>query len=208
MWKKDEATPDSPQQEDAPPRRSAAPGAAGSPADPATIGRSITIRGEVSGDEDLLIQGTLDGSVELRQHSVTVGPEGRVTARITARIVTVEGEVEGDLVAQEQIILRASARVNGDMTAPRVVLEDGATFRGMVDMSEGSGDGKAAGGSRDRAAGRPGGKSGGAGVGKGDEPGGGGPSSGGSTGGSPGASGGSSHGEKKDAPGSADEAAS
>lgn len=206
MWKKDDATPDSPQQEDAPPRRNAPPGAAKTSADPATIGRSITIRGEVSGDEDLLIQGTVDGSVELRQHSVTVGPEGRVTARITARIVTIEGEVEGDLEAQEQIILRASARVNGDMTAPRVVLEDGATFRGMVDMSEASGGG----GSNDRAASRAGGKSGSASAaktGKGDESDGGGLSSGGSTGGSRGASASSSERREKDASGTADEAA-
>ena len=102
----------------------------------ATIGRSITINGEVSGDEDLLIQGRVDGSVNLKQHSVTVGPDGVVKANITARIVTVEGNVQGNLKAEEQVILRNSAVVEGDVAAPRVVLEDGARFRGGVDMGE------------------------------------------------------------------------
>lgn len=100
----------------------------------ATIGRSITINGEVSGDEDLLIQGRVDGSVNLKQHSVTVGPEGEVKADITARVVTVEGSVKGNLHAEEQVVLRSAALVEGDITAPRVVLEDGARFRGGVDM--------------------------------------------------------------------------
>ncbi len=100
----------------------------------ATIGPSIVIRGEVSGNEDLLIQGQVDGSVALAMHSVTVGGGGRVKADITGRIITIEGSVEGDLKAKEQIILRGSATVHGDLKAPRVVLEDGASFRGLVDM--------------------------------------------------------------------------
>jgi cytoskeletal protein CcmA (bactofilin family) len=102
----------------------------------ATIGRSITIKGEVSGDEDLLIQGTVDGSVNLEQQTVTVGKEGKVKADITGRVVTVEGEVEGNLKAEEQVVLRSSARVQGDIWAPRVVLEDGGVFRGGIDMGE------------------------------------------------------------------------
>lgn len=100
----------------------------------ATIGPSIVIRGEVTGDEDLLIQGHVDGSVALGQHAVTVGDGGRVKAGITGRVITVEGAVEGDLSAKEQIVLRGTARVRGDLNAPRVVLEDGASFRGLVDM--------------------------------------------------------------------------
>ncbi len=138
MWKKDEmtpSTPTAPRQEERPPRPEPPRPATGS-SERATIGRSITIRGEVSGDEDLLIQGRIDGSVDLQAQSVTVGREGRVKADITGRVVTVEGEVEGDLKAQEQVILRGSARVEGDITAPRVVLEDGASFRGLVDMRD------------------------------------------------------------------------
>ncbi len=138
MWKKDEMEPTTPtrpgQEERAPGRES--PRRAAAPAGRATIGPSITIRGEVSGDEDLLIQGRVDGSVDLKLQSVTVGSEGRVKANISGRVVTVEGAVEGDLRAQEQVILRSSARVQGDITAPRVVLEDGASFRGLVDMGE------------------------------------------------------------------------
>jgi len=136
MWKKDDGPDPVP-----PPRpepiptyeRPAPPKPAG---ERATIGRSITINGQVSGDEDLLIQGRVEGSVNLKQHSVTVGPEGEIKANIAGRVITVEGRVEGDLIAQEQIILRGSAIVQGNIAAPRVVLEDGARFRGGVDMGE------------------------------------------------------------------------
>lgn len=146
MWKKDdpsEARQNAPRPEATPPRTDA-PRSRPTGGERATIGRSITIRGEVTGDEDLLIQGKVDGSVDLKQHSVTVGPEGQVKAGISARVVTVEGEVQGDLLADEQVILRSTAQVQGDITAPRVVLEDGATFRGGVDM----GDVKGSAGSR------------------------------------------------------------
>lgn len=139
MWKKDEATPGVERQPQAGPRTEAPrprTTTTAAPGEVAVIGRSIIIKGEVSGDEDLLIQGQVDGSVDLDLQSVTVGREGRVKANITGRVVTVEGEVDGDLKAQEQVILRSSARVHGDITAPRVVLEDGASFRGLVDMGE------------------------------------------------------------------------
>ncbi len=102
----------------------------------ATMGRSITIRGDVTGDEDLLIQGRIDGSVDLKQHSVTIGREGEVRADVGARVIVVEGKVEGNLRADEQVVLKSSAQVQGDIAAPRVVLEDGARFRGGVDMGE------------------------------------------------------------------------
>ncbi len=102
----------------------------------ATIGRSITIRGDVTGDEDLLIQGRIDGSVDLKQHSVTIGREGDVKADVGARLIVVEGRVQGNLRAEEQVVLKSSAQVQGDIVAPRVVLEDGARFRGGVDMGE------------------------------------------------------------------------
>ena len=138
MWKKeDEETRRTPPP---PPAVATAPRPEATAAHPprgggfATIGPSIVIRGEVSGDEDLLIQGQVDGSVALGLHSVTIGDGGRVKAGITGRVITVEGAVEGDLSAEEQIILRGTARVKGDLNAPRVILEDGATFRGLVDM--------------------------------------------------------------------------
>jgi cytoskeletal protein CcmA (bactofilin family) len=105
-------------------------------AERATIGRSITVRGDVTGDEDLLIQGRVEGTVDLKQHSVTVGADGEVKADISGRVVTVEGSVEGNLRADEQVVLRSTGRVQGDISSPRVTLEDGAYFRGGVDMTE------------------------------------------------------------------------
>lgn len=119
-------------------RREGAPGGR-----QAIIGESITIEGELTGDEDLTIQGHVDGAVDLDDHALTVGPEGRVEADISARVITVEGKVTGDLDADDQIVLRGSARVEGDISAPRVNLEDGSYFRGSVDMGNDSkGDGR------------------------------------------------------------------
>jgi len=100
----------------------------------ATIGPSITIKGNVTGDEDLVIQGQIDGKVKLGKHNVTIGSDGRVKADVHGRTVVVEGEVEGDLRAQEQIVLRRTAKVIGSIAAPRVTLEDGAVFRGAIEM--------------------------------------------------------------------------
>jgi cytoskeletal protein CcmA (bactofilin family) len=136
MWKKEEESVEkvAPRVEAAPaPPRPARPAASG---ERATIGRSITIRGDVTGDEDLLIQGRVDGSVSLREHAITVGPDGVVKASIVGRVVSIEGRVEGNVSADEQIVLRASATVQGDISAPRVVLEDGAKFRGGVEMGD------------------------------------------------------------------------
>lgn len=120
-------------------------------AERAIIGDSIRIQGEVTGDEDLTIQGHVEGSVDLDQHSVTVGPDGDVNADVVARVITVEGHVDGDLTAEEQVVVRSSARVEGDISAPRVVLEDGAHFRGGVEMDEPAERGsRAAGGTRTR----------------------------------------------------------
>jgi cytoskeletal protein CcmA (bactofilin family) len=139
MWKKEDglepAMMGRPDVSPAPAPERVAPVKTGS-VERATIGRSITIRGEVTGDEDLLIQGRIDGSVNLKQHAVTVGREGEVKADIVGRVITVEGSVEGNLRAEEQVVLRSSALVQGDIAAPRVVLEDGARFRGGVDMGE------------------------------------------------------------------------
>lgn len=140
MWKKDDETrtPGTPTPDAAVtgtpverPKRLSSPASG----EPATIGRSITIRGDVTGDEDLHIQGRIEGTIDLKQHNVTVGPEGRVKASLKGRTVTVEGEVEGDIRGQEQVALRASSKVTGDIVSPRVVLEDGATFLGSIDMS-------------------------------------------------------------------------
>jgi cytoskeletal protein CcmA (bactofilin family) len=100
----------------------------------ATIGPSIIIKGDLSGDEDLVIEGRVEGKVDLKQHNVTVGRSGRVKADIVGKVVTVEGEVDGNVFAQEQAILRQAGAIRGNITAPRVMLEDGSRFKGSIDM--------------------------------------------------------------------------
>ena len=102
--------------------------------EPAGIGPSITIVGDVSGDEDLTILGKVEGKIVLPKHSVTIGHGGRVKADIQAKFVSVAGEVHGNLVAGEQIVIRKTATMLGNLTAPRVGLEDGCRFRGSVEM--------------------------------------------------------------------------
>ena len=100
----------------------------------AVIGASLELQGELSGNEDLLIEGRVQGKIQLSQNVVTVGAKGRVSAGVHARVLSIEGEVDGNLVAEELIMLKKSARVRGDLVAPRVVIEDGARFKGTIDM--------------------------------------------------------------------------
>lgn len=98
------------------------------------IGPSITIKGEVTGEEDLLIQGRVEGSVALDNNEVTVGDSGHVNANIQARVARVDGEVSGDISANEKVVISKSGNVRGNIVAPRVTLEDGAIFKGSIDM--------------------------------------------------------------------------
>jgi cytoskeletal protein CcmA (bactofilin family) len=102
----------------------------------AVIGRSIQINGDVKGDEDLMIEGDVSGTVELRNHSLTVGKEGKVKANIFARAITVDGTTEGDMSASERIAVRATANVRGNLLAPRVSIEDGARVKGSIEMDQ------------------------------------------------------------------------
>jgi len=102
--------------------------------DAAAVGASIGIVGDITGEEDLTILGRIEGKIDLPQHVVTVGQSGRVKADIHARVVSVAGEVRGNLVAAEQILIRKTATMLGNLTAPRVGLEDGCSFRGSVEM--------------------------------------------------------------------------
>ena len=99
------------------------------------IGRTIFIKGELLGEEDLLIEGRVEGRIELRQNNVTVGKNGRVKADIYGKTISVEGEVQGNLHGEEHLALRQSSQVRGNIVAPRVVLEDGCRFKGSIDMS-------------------------------------------------------------------------
>ena len=101
------------------------------------IGPSIVIKGTVSGDEDLVIQGSVEGTVELGSHEVSVGQSGKVQADITAKVVRIDGEVAGDITGHEKVVISKSGNVRGNIVAPRVTLEDGAIFKGSIDMDPG-----------------------------------------------------------------------
>lgn len=102
--------------------------------DRAMIGPSIFVRGNISGEEDLLIHGRVEGKIELKQHNVTVGKNGRVKADIVGKIISIEGEVQGNIYGEDKIIIRRSGSIRGNITAPRVNLEDGSKFKGSIDM--------------------------------------------------------------------------
>ncbi|MEM1247054.1 MAG: polymer-forming cytoskeletal protein [Acidobacteriota bacterium] len=140
MWKKSESTPGEPVQKNAAPPEPAPKPTQPAKAPPkpralATIGPSITIVGDLKGKEDLLIEGKVDGTIQVDQHVVTIGTPGQVNASVYGKAVTVEGTVEGDLFGSDEIVIRKSGKVQGNLTAPRVSLEDGSTFRGSIDMS-------------------------------------------------------------------------
>ena len=108
------------------------------------MGTSIEIKGTVTGDEDLVIQGKVEGSIELGAHEVTVGESGKVNADITARTVRIDGEVAGDVRGNEKVVISKSGNVRGNIIAPRMTLEDGAIFKGSIDMDPGDASAKVA----------------------------------------------------------------
>jgi len=101
----------------------------------ALIGQSLYVKGDLRGAEDLRIEGTVEGRIELPQNNVVVGKNGRVKADIYGRVISIEGEVQGNLEAEEQLILRQSSTTRGNIRAARVILEDGANFKGSIDMT-------------------------------------------------------------------------
>ena len=144
MWKRDEAVrPASgqtvvPQQPQAP-----APVAASSPhpstnqkgeSDIVNIGKSVVIKGELNGSEDLTIEGQVEGTIQLREHVLTIGPNGRIKAQVFAKSVIVLGQVSGNVTASEKVDIRDNGSVDGDIVSPRVAIAEGAHFRGSVDM--------------------------------------------------------------------------
>lgn len=136
IWKKSDAdNPPTQNPIQPPPQPSAPRSQPPSAKDRALIGSSIKIEGSLSGGEDLFVEGRVEGKIELNQHSVTIGSSGRIKADIHGRSIVVMGEVEGNLYGSEQITLRQSSKVRGNLIAPRVSLEDGADFKGSIDMT-------------------------------------------------------------------------
>jgi cytoskeletal protein CcmA (bactofilin family) len=102
----------------------------------AHIGKSVVIKGELSGSEDLYVDGQVSGTIELRNNSLTIGPNGQVKANITAKNVSVQGSVEGNVTATERVELRKSGVVTGDVFTRRIAIEDGAFLKGKVDIQK------------------------------------------------------------------------
>ena len=98
------------------------------------IGKSVVIKGELNGSEDLTIEGHVEGTIQLKEHVLTIGPNGRIKAQVFAKSVIVLGEVTGNVTASEKVDLRDNGSVDGDIAAPRVAIAEGAHFRGSIDM--------------------------------------------------------------------------
>ena len=144
MWKRDEAVKPT----------SGQPGSAGQPApaqtintsatpqeprrqierDVVNIGKSVVIKGELNGSEDLTVEGHVEGKIELKDHVLTIGPNGKIKAQVFAKAVIVLGEVHGNVTASEKVDIRDGGSVDGDIVAPKVAIAEGAHFRGSVDM--------------------------------------------------------------------------
>jgi cytoskeletal protein CcmA (bactofilin family) len=98
------------------------------------IGKSVVIKGELNGSEDLTIEGHVEGTIQLRDHALTIGPNGKIKAQVFAKSVIVLGEVTGNVTATDKVDIRDNGSVDGDIIAPRVAIAEGAHFRGSVDM--------------------------------------------------------------------------
>ncbi len=102
--------------------------------DVVNIGKSVVVKGELIGSEDLTIEGHVEGKIELKDHVLTIGPHGRIKAEVFAKAVIVLGEVSGNITASEKVDIRDSGTVDGNIIAPRVAIAEGAQFRGSVEM--------------------------------------------------------------------------
>ena len=103
------------------------------------IGKSVVIRGDLTGSEDLTVEGQVDGKIELKQHVLTIGPHGRIEAQVFAKVVVVMGQIVGNIQATDKVAISDSGVVEGDILAPKVAIAEGARFRGKIDMQQGAG---------------------------------------------------------------------
>jgi cytoskeletal protein CcmA (bactofilin family) len=149
MWKRDESVKPTPPPPPAPAAPVVSAPAAAAPSQPVgdkrtqieggkvNIGKSVVIKGELSGSEDLTIEGHVEGKIELRENILTIGPNGKIRAEVFAKSVVVLGEVVGNVTASEKVDIRDNGSVDGDIISPRVAIAEGAHFRGSVDMQRG-----------------------------------------------------------------------
>jgi len=102
----------------------------------AHIGKSVVIKGELSGSEDLYVDGTVEGTIQLQGNNLVIGPNGHVHADVNSKGVVVEGKLEGNIRASDRVELRKSAVIVGDIATQRIAIEDGAYFKGKVDIQK------------------------------------------------------------------------
>ena len=100
----------------------------------ASIGKSVTIKGQIFSREDLIVDGEIEGSIELQEHRLTIGPNGKVSAGVKAREIVVLGSILGDVDAGDRIDIRKDARLVGNIKTSRIIIEDGAYFKGSIDI--------------------------------------------------------------------------
>ena len=105
----------------------------------AHLGKSVVIKGELSGSEDLYVDGNVEGKIELRNHRLTIGPNGDVKADVSAKSIVIQGKLDGIVNASERVELRKSAVVTGDVTTQRIAIEEGAFLKGKVDIQKDAG---------------------------------------------------------------------
>src|SRR5689334_4482578 len=143
MWKRDESVKPTAPAASSPAAASSVPApsapAASEPRaqlgrDMVNIGKSVVIKGELSGSEDLTIEGHVEGRIDLKGNVLTIGPNGKIKAEVFAKAVVVLGEVTGNVTASEKVDIRDNGSVDGDIASPRVAIAEGAHFRGSVDM--------------------------------------------------------------------------
>ncbi len=134
MWKRDESvSPSAAPRPDSPQLAGSATTTLGS-TDAARIGKSVVIKGELTASEDLIIDGTVEGTIALKDNVLTIGVDGRVKADILAKTAVVQGQVIGNLKATERVEIRDDGSLDGDLSSPRIAIADGAHFRGSIDM--------------------------------------------------------------------------
>ena len=142
MWKREEPVRSpQPSSESVPSERAPQPARSGAQAasqgsSAVNIGKSVIVKGQLSGSEDLTIEGNVEGQIELRDNVLTIGPNGRIKAEVFAKAVVIQGHVSGNVTATERVDLRETGSVEGDVTSPRVSIADGAHFRGNIDMKQ------------------------------------------------------------------------
>jgi cytoskeletal protein CcmA (bactofilin family) len=136
MWKRDEADAAAASRHNPPPPAAYARDAADKLV--MNLGKSVMIKGELSGSEDLTLYGRMEGSVKLPEYTLTIGPDADIQAEISAKTVVIMGGVTGNVVAGERVEIRATGSVTGDIASPRFAIQDGGCMRGKVTTSSGS----------------------------------------------------------------------